>query len=242
MLTAYLKRGLTAGLVGGIAYGLFVALVGNALVAFAETFEAGHEAREATLSHATTTATSVAAGTLWGLLLGGVAFGVVYYFLEPAIPGTADTKSYLLAAAGFFTISGAPWLVLPPQPPGVEQALVTEVRLVWYGLIMVAGGIACVVSGALYNRLGSDGRIRGLLGAGLPFVLLFGLATVAPENPVSGPVPEAFVAAYRWVVAFGQLLLWLSLASAHAWLVRREVSIASEDSSTVDLDPSSTPE
>lgn len=241
MFAAYLKRGSAAGLVGGIAYGLFVALVGNTLVAFAETFEAGHEAGEATLSHATTTVTSIAAGTVWGLLLGVVAFGVVYYFLEPAIPGAADTKSYLLAVAGFFTISGAPWLVLPPQPPGVEQALATETRLIWFGLMMIAGGTACVASGVLYNRLGSDGRLRRLL-VGVPFVFLIGLATVAPANPVSGSVPEAFVAAYRWTVAFGQLLLWLSLASVHAWLVRRDRSVTTEDPSAVDLDPSSTPE
>jgi len=242
MFTAYLKRGLTAGFVGGVVYGLFVALVGNPLVAFAETFEQGHGAREAVLSATTATATSVAAGVVWGLLLGGLAFGVAYYFLEPAIPGAADTKGYLLAAAGFLTVSGAPWLVLPPQPPGVEQALATEPRLAWYGLMVVAGGLACGISLAVYNRLGSDGWARRLLGAALPFAVPVALVAVAPGNPISGAVPGTFVAVFRWTVAFGQLLLWLTLASAHAWLVRRERCTGTGGPSVTDLGPLSTPE
>jgi predicted cobalt transporter CbtA len=242
MFTAYLKRGLKAGFVGGVVYGLFVALVGNPLVAFAETFEQGHGAREAVLSATTATATSVAAGVVWGLLLGGLVFGVAYYFLEPAIPGAADTKGYLLAATGFLTVSGAPWLVLPPQPPGVEQALATDARFAWYGLMAVAGGVACGASVAVYNRLGSDWRARQLLGSALPFAVLVALVVVAPANPVSGSVPGAFVAAFRWTVVFGQFLLWLTLASAHAWLVRRERPTGTGEPSVADFDPLSTPE
>lgn len=95
MLVDYLVRGAKAGVVAGLAFGLFVAVVANPLVGVAETFEhdghtAGngdhHDAAGAT-SAVTTGAVSVAGGVLWGLLLGVVAFGAGFYLLEPALPG-----------------------------------------------------------------------------------------------------------------------------------------------------------
>ena len=41
---------------------------------------------------------------------------------------------------------------------------------------------------------------------------------LAPANPVSGPVPAALTAAYRWTAVFGQLGLWAVIAAVHAWL------------------------
>ena len=116
MLFAHLRRGLVAGAAGGVVYGLFVASVVVSLVELAESFEAG--GHEAAVSATTTVVVSVGGGVLWGLFLGLLVFGAVYYFFEPAIPGEGATRSYLLGAAGFVTVSGAPWLVLPPLPPG----------------------------------------------------------------------------------------------------------------------------
>lgn len=232
MLTAYIKRGLAAGLVGGFAFGLFVALVANPLVGYAETFEAGHghgagAASTASLvAMAVANAISVGGGVATGLLLGAVVFGAAYYLLEPAIPGAGDTRSYLLAAAGFVTLSAAPWLALPPRPPGVEEALPADVRIAWYGGLMLAGAVACGLSGLAYVRVRDRtdrgwGRPAALAAAALPLAALPLVASLAPANPATGPVPEGFVLAFRWVVVFGQVTLWLALGAAHAWLVRR---------------------
>jgi len=120
MFRAYVERGLLAGAAGGLTFGLFVALVGNPLVHAIEEMghdhshgAGGHEA--SVVSEATTSVASIGGGVLWGLLLGTVVFGLGYYVLEPAIPGTGATKRYVLAAAGFVTVSGAPWLVSPPN-------------------------------------------------------------------------------------------------------------------------------
>lgn len=189
--------------------------------------EAGHEAaghgeggHDAAVSHAVTELVSLSGGVLWGILL-GAAFGLAYFFLEPAIPGSRPARSLVLAGAGFVVASGAPWLALPPIPAGVEQALPTETRQLWYGVMMVAGAVACGAGGALYHRLRGVGTRRVLAAAAalLPLVALPLLALFAPANPTTTELPAVVAAAYRGHVIVGQVGLWLALGVAHAWFV-----------------------
>lgn len=222
MLVDYVTRGLKAGVVAGIAFGAFVALVATPLIRYAETFEHGHGAGPV-VSGTVTTTVSVAGGVLLGILFGGVVLGAAFYFLEPLIPGAAGTKSYVLAAAGFMTVSGAPWLLFPPQPPGVEQALSTDVRLTWYLVMMLVGGLGCGLSGYVYTRLRtSSGRPTAFIGALATFALVPLVAAFGPTNPVSGPIPVELATAFRTVTVAGQVGLWFVLASVHAWLLRRD--------------------
>lgn len=192
MLTKYVLRGMKAGVVAGLAFGVFVALVGNPLIGYAETFEKSGHGGGPVVPGAVTTVVSIAGGILFGILLGAVVLGVAFYFLEPVIPGEGGTKSYLLAAAGFVTISGAPWLVLPPQPPGVEQALPVGTRLGLYLVMMVAGAVVCGVAGCVFNRLRAwYGRPLAFVGALVPLGLLLVVATISPTNPVSARFPSA---------------------------------------------------
>jgi len=240
MLEGYLVRGLKAGLVAGVALGLFVALLANPMIGAAEQFagegdhdhgthaDGGHAEHEAggagdsgLLSVLTAETVGVLGGVFWGLLL-GVGFGLAFYVLEPALPGAAAGKSALVAAGGFVTVSGAPWLVLPPQPPGVEQTLATDTRLLLYAGLMLAGLAACLAAGYVSRRLRSLGRGPAALGAAVPLCLLVVLAALAPAAPVEQAVPASLVAAFRAQVVFGQLLVWTLLAAAHARLLRRE--------------------
>ncbi|GGN90902.1 CbtA family protein [Haloarcula pellucida] len=218
MTTDHLERGALAGVGGGLTYGLFVATVGNSFTAGLETFEHGHGGGGPVVSGLTTTLASVGGGVLWGLLFGVAVFGVGYYLLEPALPGTGATKRLALAGAGFLTVSGAPWLVLPPQPPGVEQALPTETRLAWYGGLMVVGALVAVACGLAYRWTAGRSRVVTAAATLAPLALLAVPVVLAPANPVHGDVPAALVAAYRWTVVFGQALLWATLAAVHAWL------------------------
>ncbi|MHC3379638.1 CbtA family protein [Haloarcula sp. H-GB5] len=218
MATDYLERGAMAGVAGGLVYGLFVATVGNAFTAGLETFEHSHGGGSPVVSELTTTVASIGGGVLWGLLFGVAAFGMVYFFLEPAIPGSGATKRLALAGAGFLTVSGAPWLVLPPQPPGVEQALGTETRLAWYAGLMALGALVAVLAGLAYQRTEHHHTAVRLGAMALPLALLAVPVALAPANPVHGDVPAALVAAYRWTVVFGQLVLWATIAGVHAWL------------------------
>jgi len=236
MFRPYLWRGLKAGLLAGIGFALVIALVGNPLIGAIETASqdhateheeahageqeaSGEHAGEEThaMSTAVTNGISIGGGVLWGLLLGLVTFGIVFYFLEPAIPGTGAAKSYVLAAAGFITVSGGPWLALPPQPGGVEQALTQETRLFWFVAMVVASALTCLLAASLYNRLVSNRRrVVAAIAALAPFGLLLALATVAPANTISGPISSTTVTLFRGVTVLGQIGLWVLLATAHA--------------------------
>jgi hypothetical protein len=101
-----------------------------------------------------------------GDLLGGAVFGVAFYLLEPVVPGSGATKSYVLGAADFVTVSGVPWLVLPPAPPGVGGSLPTATRLALYGASMAAGGLTRLLSGGIYDRIrASSGRVIAIVAA-----------------------------------------------------------------------------
>jgi len=223
MLFAYLRRGVIAGAVGGTIYGVFTLTVVSNLISLAESLATGHHAEhESAVPEILTIVVSVGGGVLWGIVLGLVVFGVVYYFLEPALPGSQESKSYLLGGAGFIIVSGAPWLVLPPLPPGIEQGLPTETRILWYVIMMGTGAIACGIAVVLYNRLhGRWGRLVAIVAAGTPVILIIGVAIAAPTNPTSGAVPARFVATYQWIIAFGQAGLWFTLASIHGLVFRR---------------------
>ncbi|RRJ33704.1 CbtA family protein [Halocatena pleomorpha] len=238
MFTEYVTRGAKAGVVGGVAFGLFIALVGNPLIGYAETFEHSH-GHSSTVSDTVAAVVSVVGGVLLGVLLGIVVFGAIYYFLEPVLPGgSMDAESYLLGGAGFITISGAPWLALPPQPPGVEQSLSVDVRIAWYALMMGAGALSCGLAGYVYRRLRRrfDDRSRAIaaFGATTMFGVLPVVALVAPANSVTGPIPSELATVIRAVTAMGQVGFWFVLATAHAWLVRRDRSIPESETDPID--------
>jgi len=219
MGTDYLERGAVAGLVGGLGYGLFQATVGNTFTAGLETFESGHSHPGGpVVDGLTTAAVSVGGGVLWGLLFGIAVFGIGYYFLEPVLPGRGVTQRLTLAGAGFLTVSGAPWLLLPPQTPGVEQTLATDTRIALYAGMMAVGALvaaACVVA---YRRTADRHPVATAAATVLPLALLSVPVALAPANPVTGPVPATLTAAYRWTVVFGQVGLWATVAAVHTWL------------------------
>ena len=71
------------------------------------------------------------------------------------------------------------------------------------------------------------------IAAGFPFLILVGVSLLAPANPTSGALPGGFLAAFRWTVIFGQGLLWIILASVHAWY-----STSKDDTAVEEPDPS----
>lgn len=220
-MRSYLRRGAIAGVIGGLLYGLFVAVVGRPMVAVAELYEhesteqAAHGGEHLIGSDIIGAVASIAGGVLFGILLGVVVFGIAYYLLEPAIPGPEWANSYVLAAAGFVTISGAPWLVLPPQPPGLKPALGTDARIALYVGMMIAGAVACLLAGVMYRRSRPAGRGPALVGAALPIFVLVGLAVILAPPAPTGEIPEAVIAAFQAIVVSGQIGLWVVLAAVY---------------------------
>ncbi|UHQ95396.1 CbtA family protein [Haloterrigena alkaliphila] len=236
MLRAYLERGILAGAIAGIAYGLYVALVANPLVAYVEGVghdggghghEAGHaheHAHEAgehahAVTETTTALVSVGSGVLWGILLGGL-FAVAFYLLEPALPGPRAIQAAVLAGAGYLTVSVAPWLVLPPAAPGAEQSLDPEPRLAIYAGMMVVGALVAAASVFGYDRTATRNRLVAVAVGAAPIVaLVIVVPAAAPTITSHAGLPADLVLAYQGLAVLSQAALWLLVAGSFSWLL-----------------------
>lgn len=222
----YLRRGALAGAVGGGAYGLYMALVGNPLVEHAETLaheshahEHAHEASEPLVSEGLMQAISVGSGVALGLLFGVVVFGVVAFLVEPALPDRG--QSYLLGLAGFLTVSGVPWLVFPPAAPGVETSIAVGTSRYLYVGLMATGALACLAAGVAYHRLSDRGNAVAGVASVVVFAAIVGAAVIiAPSPTYESALPGSFESLYAGAILVGQLGLWGITAAAHARLKR----------------------
>jgi len=224
MLFAYLKRGVLAGGVAGLAYGLFMATVANPLVGYLEHAQHGHShAGEAGSAVAESTAAivSVGGGLLWAVFLGG-CFGIGLYILEPALPGRSTARRFVLAGSGFLTISAVPWLVLPPFAPGAEQVLATDTRFLLYGGLVGLGALVAASGVAAHNRLADRNRWLAIAAGVTPVVAtVVVLPTVAPTLVRHPELSAELVTAYRAMVVLSQGSIWLLIAATFGWLQRR---------------------
>lgn len=216
-----LKRGIVAGAVAGGVYGLFVWLVVNpftvALEHAGEAHAHDHGGAEPVVSELTTAVVSAGSGVLWGILL-GAGFGVAYFLFEPGLTGE-DLKTYVLACAGFLTVSVGPWAVLPPVTPTAEALLGTQTRIAIYGAMMAVGALVAVASMLAYGRVSSSkGRTAGIVAAAVPLVGLATVAVLTPSFMAGGEVAAELATAYRWTVVFGQAGLWALIATAYGRL------------------------
>ncbi|MFB6234332.1 MAG: CbtA family protein [Halopenitus sp.] len=212
-----LKRGMVAGAVAGAVYGLFVWLVVNPLTAAVEHAGHAHEhsGAEPAVSELTTAVASAGGGMLWGILL-GAGFGVAYFLFEPALPGE-DLRAYVLAGAGFLTVSVGPWAVLPPATPGAEALLPTKTRIAIYGAMMIAGAVVAATSILAYNRVAPRrGRVAALVAASVPLAVLAAISVVSPAFFGESGVAADLATAYQWTVVFGQAGLWGLIATTFA--------------------------
>ncbi|MFC6718214.1 CbtA family protein [Natrialbaceae archaeon GCM10025810] len=231
MIQTYLERGVVAGVVAGVLYGLYVAVVANPIVGYMEGLGGhghdhahdhghGHEAAHA-VSETATAVVSVGSGVLWGILL-GAAFALAFYVLEPALPGSRRVKGYVLAGAGFLTVSGVPWLVLPPAAPGAEQAYGPDVRLAIYAGLMLLGALVATAAVVAYRRTESRGTVPALVaGAVRVIAVVVVLPLAAPTITEPGAMPTDLVAGFRGLVVLSQAALWVVVAATFDRLLER---------------------
>ncbi|SFC07160.1 Probable cobalt transporter subunit (CbtA) [Halobiforma haloterrestris] len=230
MLVDYLQRGVVAGAIAGLLYGVYMAVVANPLIEYMETVshhagehDHGHAADPAhahAVSEATTEVVSVGSGVLWGIFLGGL-FALTFYFLEPALPGTERVSAYVLAGAGFLTVSVTPWLVLPPATPGAEQSLGPNPRLVIYAGLMVLGAVVAATAILGYERTTArtGSRYYGLVVAGAPVVATVAIVpTLTPTITTAGAMPAELVTTFRGLTVLSQAAVWAIVAGSFSWL------------------------
>ena len=216
MIHDYLQRGVAAGLVAGLAYGLYMLLVANPLSGYVEAVASGHDDGHVhagyVVTETTTAAVSAASGVLWAVFLGGV-FAVAFYFLEPALPGRSAVKAYILAGAGFLSISATPWLVLPPAAPGAVYHYPIDTRFAVYLGLVVAGIGLSAAAIAAYKRFAQRHVGLGILAGAAPILVTAAVLPAATPTVATHPtLPADLVATYRGLAVLSQAAVWLLIA------------------------------
>ena len=230
MIYDYLQRGVLAGVVAGLAYGLYMATVGNPLSEYVH--DAGHDHGHGDHGHAhehaghavsetTTALVSVGSGALWAIFLGGI-FALALYFLEPTLPGPDGGKSYVLAGAGFLSVSAVPWLVLPPAAPGAEQLYSIDARLGIYVGLVALGIVVSAAAIVAYKRTAPRHPALGLIAGAVPVATVVVVVPLVTPTVVSHPdLSSDLVTSYQALAALSQAAIWALLAGTFNWLQRR---------------------
>lgn len=235
MIYGYLRRGVASGALAGLAYGLYMVFVGHPLSGYIDGAGRTHDHDAPATEHGghvvsetTTAVVSAGSGLLWAIFLGGV-FALALYFLEPALPGSERIKPYVLAGAGFLTVSAVPWLVLPPAAPGASYAYTADSRLQLYLALVFIGAVTVAAALIAYNR----GRRRhagvGILAAAVPILAVAAVLTLSAPTITTHPeLPADLVSVYRALAVLSQAAVWLLIAGTFNALRRRASGFGDE--------------
>lgn len=179
----------------------------------------GHEA-DALVSRGEQVAFGMVTVLLVGILI-GVAFALVHRMLASRLPGRSVAGSVMaLAGLGFVTLTLAPAVVVPANPPAVGDPGTVDLRTTTY-LATIACAVALAVLVTGLARAG--GMAPGLRAAAATAAGIAGTAVVVWALPdaadaVPADVPADLVWHFR-VASLTQLgLMWLVLGAGYAAL------------------------
>lgn len=227
MVSAYLRRGMAAGLLVGLLAGVFAFFVGEPILDRAIALEeAAHheEGHEEVFTRSTQKAGLFFATGLFGVTTGGV-FGISYAFFRERLAAGSDFKrSITLAGAIFAGAFLIPFLKYPANPPTVgDPATIRERTAAYFTLValsLLAIFLAWLAARALKSR-GINARNRRLM-AGAGLVVVMGvLFLILPAAPSSDGFPSGLLWAFR-ISSFGtQLIFWAGLGVLFGLLCER---------------------
>ncbi len=165
--------------------------------------------------------------TLIGTVLGALA-GIVTALVLGRL-GRASTRATALrvAATGFVVLYAVPFLIYPPNPPGVGSPDTLAHRTtLYFGMVSVsvaAAVVAALAAHALHNRIGAwYAALVSIGGYGLAMVVA--LALMPRYNEVSATFPAQLLFEFRICSLITQLALWTTIGLVLAELVHRLVS------------------
>jgi len=236
-----LVRGMLVGVVAGLLTYGFSSLFGEPQINNAIGYEAAHTAAgmgepESVSRSVQSTIGLAVALVVYGAALGGIfalAFASVYgRFGRHGIRATA----LAVAGAGFTTVSLAPFVKYPANPPAVgDPQTIDERTALYWTMILVcvlAAVAATLCARALLNRLSVLDVV--LVGVGT-FVLIVGIAMVV--LPGVDEVPADFPATTLWrfrLASLGsQAVLWATFGLLFGALTARSVRRHAGDGSSL---------
>jgi predicted cobalt transporter CbtA len=241
----FVRRGIAAGLAGGVASVLVLVLVGessiNRAIELEEARAVAGEAHEELFSRST----QVIGGAVGLLVSGaclGLLFGIVYAATRHRLGTGAEwRRARRLGAVAFVAIVLVPFLKYPANPPAVGDPDTVNQRTIAYVSMIVISVLTVLLAAAVLERL----RGRGLAEErAQPLAVLAGLAVVGvafaalPPNPDQITVPADLLWSFRMASLGGQAAFWAVTATAFGLLTVR--AAARPDASGTAGDPKST--
>jgi cobalt transporter subunit CbtA len=224
MITRILRTAGFAGLLAALLLTLMQSLWLTPLIHTAETYEqaapavhdhegggaAGHEHEAAAWEPED--GWQRVLSTTGGNLVVAVGFGLMLAGLYTLRSPGRTTEGLLWGLAGYAVFTLAPTLGLPPELPGTAAADLASRQTWWIG---TAASTAVALALIVFAR----GWPLKLVGA----VLLVIPHLVGAPQPLEhhSVAPEALEAQFRWTAQLVNVVFWLALGVATAWLFRR---------------------
>ena len=226
MVSAYLRRGMAAGLLVGLLAGLFAFVVGEPVldkaIALEEASEGAHH--EEIFSRLTQKVGLFFATGLFGVTVGGV-FGIVYaFFRDRLAAGSELGRSISLSGAIFVGAFLIPFLKYPANPPSVgDPSTIRERTAAYFALValsLLTMLVAWLSARALKARGFDAPRRRLIVGAGLVLVVAV-LFLSLPAGPSAEGFPSGVLWAFRFSSLGTQVVFWAGLGLLFGWLCER---------------------
>ncbi|HUR51648.1 MAG TPA: CbtA family protein [Mycobacteriales bacterium] len=222
-----LRRGLTAGAVGGLLAGAFGFLLAEPLMDHAVDLEAARARAAGDVGVEAFTRNTQHAGLLLATLLVGLALGVLYAVVHSLLhrDDTADAwgRALRLGGAAFFALGVVPFLRYPSNPPGVGEAETIDSRAHLWTVSLVIGLVgaclAALVARGLRER-GVPSSLRQLAVTGV-LAATVALTFVLPDDTDPIEAPVHLIWDFRLLSFATTVLLWGGLAATFGLLGER---------------------
>jgi hypothetical protein len=226
VVSAYLRRGMAAGLLVGLLAGLFAFVVGEPVLDKAMGLEEASEGahHEEIFSRSTQKVGLFFATGLFGVTVGGV-FGIVYAFFRDRLAAGSDLgRSISLSAAIFVGAFLIPFLKYPANPPSVgDPSTIRERTAAYFALValsLLTMLVAWLAARALKARGFDAPRRRLMVGGGMVLVVAV-LFLSLPAGPSAEGFPSEVLWAFRFSSLGTQVVFWAGLGLLFGWLCER---------------------
>jgi predicted cobalt transporter CbtA len=226
VVSAYLRRGMAAGLLVGLLAGLFAFVVGEPVldkaIALEEASEGAHH--EEIFSRSTQKVGLFFATGLFGVTVGGV-FGIAYAFFRDRLAAGSDLgRSISLSGAIFVGAFLIPFLKYPANPPSVGDPSTIRERTVAYFALVALSLLTMLVAWLSARALKARGvdapRRRLMVGVGMVLVVAV-LFLALPAGPSAEGFPLGVLWAFRFSSLGTQVVFWAGLGLLFGWLCER---------------------
>jgi predicted cobalt transporter CbtA len=223
----WLRIGVVAGLVGGLATAAVNGVLGERVLGEAIRLEDAGSAEHVTAIAEPFTRGEQQGGMVvgelvlgggLGLLLAGAALVAGPVFLGPARRGWL-----WLVAAGAWAFLALPAITYPALPPGVSSSLPIETRQLSYLALVGAGVLGVVVARLAWLRLA--GRLRPLGAASALLIPTVLAMTLLPSEHVASAVDDGLMLRFRAAAIAGQAVFWALTGLAGLWLLEHRLGV-----------------